>query len=580
MTKFQFDSIPDALNDLKSGRLIVVVDDENRENEGDLIGAAQFATPEMVNFMAVKARGLICLAMTGDRLDRLDLPLMVDRNTDSQQTAFTVSIDAVEGTSTGISAEDRSRTIQAAINPNTRPNDLRRPGHIFPLRAKEGGVLKRAGHTEAAVDLAQMSGLYPAGVICEIQNDDGSMARLPELIEYAQLHNLKLISIADLISYRLAHDRFVTREAIASLPSLFGNFRVYGYRNTLDHTEHLAIVKGDLQDFADNEVLVRVHSECLTGDALGSLRCDCRGQLQSALKMIEFANWGVVVYLRQEGRGIGLINKIKAYSLQDGGLDTVEANEKLGFGADLRTYGIGAQILHDLGIKKMRLITNNPRKLAGLKGFDIEIVGRLPLLIETNEHNLRYLETKAEKLGHLLLQTKLVTLGICWTEDKSNKLIEQLREFTSTIDLLLQEETSSEFANLFANADSQGADSQDAISPLNTDLNAESIKEPAHKLTIIHLGFDSSNEISEDWYAEPNHPYRQAIIRLLKHLKQWEQVKTFKFCVAKNDNDLPEGFVETINLGLAWHNPWSLDRLYEWFNFFHHDGDGLAILGK
>ncbi|MEA5486186.1 MULTISPECIES: bifunctional 3,4-dihydroxy-2-butanone-4-phosphate synthase/GTP cyclohydrolase II [Pseudanabaena] len=566
MTKFQFDSIPDALNDLKSGRLIVVVDDENRENEGDLIGAAQFATPEMVNFMAVKARGLICLAMTGDRLDRLDLPLMVDRNTDSQQTAFTVSIDAVEGTSTGISAEDRSRTIQAAINPNTRPNDLRRPGHVFPLRAKDGGVLKRAGHTEAAVDLAQMSGLYPAGVICEIQNDDGSMARLPELIEYAKLHNLKLISIADLISYRLAHDRFVQREAIAKLPSLFGNFRVYAYRNTIDNTEHLAIVKGDLREFPDNEVLVRVHSECLTGDALGSLRCDCRGQLQSALKMIEFANWGVVVYLRQEGRGIGLINKIKAYCLQDGGLDTVEANEKLGFGADLRTYGVGAQILHDLGIKKMRLITNNPRKLAGLKGFDIEVVGRLPLLIETNEHNWRYLETKAEKLGHLLLQTKLITLGIRWTEHKSPEWLAQLREVAATNDLLMQEETSTEFASLFANADTQ-----DPV------LLAKDI---SSKLSIVHLGFDRSNEISDDWYEQPNHPYRQAIVRVFKHLKQWEQITTFKFCVVLNDAELPESFVETINLGLAWNTPWKGDRMYEWFNFFLRDGDDLAILDK
>ncbi|TYQ24731.1 bifunctional 3,4-dihydroxy-2-butanone-4-phosphate synthase RibB/GTP cyclohydrolase II RibA [Pseudanabaena sp. UWO311] len=566
MTKFQFDSIPDALNDLKSGRLIVVVDDENRENEGDLIGAAQFATPEMVNFMAVKARGLICLAMTGDRLDRLDLPLMVDRNTDSQQTAFTVSIDAVEGTSTGISAEDRSRTIQSAINPNTRPNDLRRPGHIFPLRAKDGGVLKRAGHTEAAVDLAQMSGLYPAGVICEIQNDDGSMARLPELIEYAKLHNLKLISIADLISYRLAHDRFVQREAIANLPSLFGDFKVYAYRNTLDNTEHLAIVKGDLKDFSENEVLVRVHSECLTGDALGSLRCDCRGQLQSALKMIEFANWGVVVYLRQEGRGIGLINKIKAYCLQDGGLDTVEANEKLGFGADLRTYGVGAQILHDLGIKKMRLITNNPRKLAGLKGFDIEVVGRLPLLIETNEHNLRYLETKAEKLGHLLLKTKLITLGIRWTEDKQPEWFDQLREVASANDLLLQEETSIAFASLFANADTQAPN----LLP----------QEFSSKLSIVHLGFDRSNEISDDWYEKPNHPYRQAIVRVFKHLKQWEQVTTFRFCVAINDSDIPNSFVETINLGLAWHTPWLEDRMYEWFNFFLRDGDDLAILDK
>lgn len=566
MTKFQFDSIPDALNDLKSGRLIVVVDDENRENEGDLIGAAQFATPEMINFMAVKARGLICLAITGDRLDRLDLPLMVYHNTDSQQTAFTVSIDAVEGTSTGISAEDRSRTIQAAINPNTQPNDLRRPGHIFPLRAKDGGVLKRAGHTEAAVDLAQMSGLYPAGVICEIQNDDGSMARLPELIEYAKLHNLKLISIADLISYRLAHDRFVQREAIANLPSLFGNFKVYAYRNTLDNTEHLAIVKGELQDFSGNEVLVRVHSECLTGDALGSLRCDCRGQLQSALKMIEFANWGVVVYLRQEGRGIGLINKIKAYCLQDGGLDTVEANEKLGFGADLRTYGVGAQILHDLGIKKMRLITNNPRKLAGLKGFGIEVVGRLPLLIETNEHNLRYLETKAEKLGHLLLQTKLITLGIRWTDHKPMDWLDQLREVSSANDLLMQEETSAGFASLFANADTQAP--------------ALLAKNDANKLSIVHLGFDRSNEISDDWYEQPNHPYRQAVVRVFKNLKQWEQITNFKFCIAINDADLPNSFVETINLGLAWHTPWKCDRMYEWFNFFLPDGDDLAIPDK
>ncbi|PZU97734.1 MAG: bifunctional 3,4-dihydroxy-2-butanone-4-phosphate synthase/GTP cyclohydrolase II [Pseudanabaena sp.] len=562
MTKFQFDSIPDALHDLQSGRLIVVVDDENRENEGDLIGAAQFATPEMVNFMAVKARGLICLAMTGDRLDALDLPLMVDRNTDSQQTAFTVSIDAVEGTSTGISAEDRSRTIQAAINPHTKPNDLRRPGHVFPLRAKDGGVLKRAGHTEAAVDLSQMAGLYPAGVICEIQNDDGSMARLPELIEYAKLHNLKLISIADLISYRLLHDRFVKREAIASLPSLFGDFKVYAYRNSLDNTEHLAIVKGDLQEFADNEVLVRVHSECLTGDALGSLRCDCRGQLQSALKMIEFANWGVVVYLRQEGRGIGLINKIKAYSLQDGGLDTVEANEKLGFGADLRTYGVGAQILHDLGIKKMRLITNNPRKLAGLKGFEIEITGRLPLLIETNEHNLRYLETKAEKLGHLLLQTKLVTVGINWQTQKAPEFMEELRGLATNNDLLLQEETSQKFANLFANAETEDPDLSEG-----------------KELTIVHLGFDQSNETAEDWYINPNHPYRQAIVRLFKNLKSWRQVKNFKFCVGIDGTEFPEAFEQTINLGLVWHQPWHKDCIYEWFNFFHDDGD-LAILDK
>lgn len=402
MAEWQFDGIPSALSALKNGELIVVVDDENRENEGDLIGSAQFATPAMINFMAVHARGLICLAMTGDRLDQLDLPLMVDRNTDANQTAFTVSIDAKVGTTTGISAEDRSRTIQVAIHPHTKPEDLRRPGHIFPLRARSGGVLRRAGHTEAAVDLSQMAGLYPAGVICEIQSDDGSMARLPELMAYARKFNLRIINIADLIEYRLETERFVIREAVAKLPSLFGDFQVYGYRNSLDNQEHLAIVKGDPKEFADQEVLVRVHSECLTGDALGSQRCDCRGQLQSALKMIDHAGQGIVVYLRQEGRGIGLLNKLKAYALQDAGLDTVEANEKLGFAPDLRTYGVGAQILHDLGVKRMRLVTNNPRKIAGLKGFGLEVVGRVPLLIETNAFNSKYLETKAEKMGHWL----------------------------------------------------------------------------------------------------------------------------------------------------------------------------------
>ena len=383
--------------------MVVVVDDENRENEGDLICAAQFATPEQINFMATEARGLICLAMEGERLDALDLPLMVDRNTDSNQTAFTVSVDAgpENGVSTGISAEDRARTIQVAIHPGTRPADLRRPGHIFPLRAKQGGVLKRAGHTEAAVDLARLSGLYPAGVICEIQNADGSMSRLPQLVDYARRHGLRLINIADLIRYRLDTERFVRRQAEAALPSAFGQFRAIGYRNELDGSEHVAIVKGE-PERAQGPVLVRVHSECLTGDAFGSLRCDCRPQLEAALRMVEAAGEGVVVYLRQEGRGIGLINKLRAYSLQDGGLDTVEANERLGFPADLRNYGVGAQILSDLGVHRLRLITNNPRKIAGLGGYGLQVEDRVPLVMDPSQHNAAYLQTKQAKLGHLM----------------------------------------------------------------------------------------------------------------------------------------------------------------------------------
>mgnify|MGYP003333970382 FL=1 len=383
--------------------MVVVVDDENRENEGDLICAAQFATPEQINFMATEARGLICLAMEGERLDALDLPLMVDRNTDSNQTAFTVSVDAgpEQGVSTGISAEDRARTIQVAIHPQTRPSDLRRPGHIFPLRAKQGGVLKRAGHTEAAVDLSRLAGLYPAGVICEIQNGDGSMARLPQLVDYARRHGLRLINIADLIRYRLDTERFVRRQAEAALPSAFGQFRAIGYRNELDGSEHVAIVKGQ-PERAQGPVLVRVHSECLTGDAFGSLRCDCRPQLEAALRMIDAAGEGVVVYLRQEGRGIGLINKLRAYSLQDGGLDTVEANERLGFPADLRNYGVGAQILSDLGIHRLRLITNNPRKIAGLGGYGLQVEDRVPLVMDPSQHNAAYLQTKQDKLGHLM----------------------------------------------------------------------------------------------------------------------------------------------------------------------------------
>ena len=407
----EFDDIADALAAIRNGECVVVVDDEKRENEGDLICAAQFATPQQINFMATEARGLICLAMQGERLDELDLPLMVDRNTDSNQTAFTVSIDAGPefGVSTGISAEDRAKTIQVALNSQTKPIDLRRPGHIFPLRAKIGGVLKRAGHTEAAVDLSLLAGLSPAGVICEIQNLDGSMARLPELKKYAKERNLKLISIADLIHYRLENERFVYRQAVAKLPSLFGDFKAIGYKNELDGSEHVAIIKGNPENLKE-PVLVRMHSECLTGDAFGSLRCDCRPQLEAALSRISEEGEGVVVYLRQEGRGIGLVNKLKAYNLQDGGLDTVEANEKLGFPADLRNYGVGAQILTDLGINRLKLLTNNPRKIAGLGGYGLQVESRVPLVICPGDHNAAYLEVKREKLGHLIdnnIQTNL-----------------------------------------------------------------------------------------------------------------------------------------------------------------------------
>ncbi|WP_427160636.1 bifunctional 3,4-dihydroxy-2-butanone-4-phosphate synthase/GTP cyclohydrolase II [Aliinostoc sp. HNIBRCY26] len=511
-----FDSIDAALTDLKAGRAIVVVDDENRENEGDLICAAQFATPDMINFMAVEARGLICLAMTGDRLDELDLPLMVTNITDPNQTAFTVSIDASPhlGVSTGISADDRARTIQVTLNPATKPSDLRRPGHIFPLRARAGGVLKRAGHTEAAVDLSRLAGLYPAGVICEIQNPDGSMARLQQLIEYAKHHNLKIISIADLISYRLKHDRLVYREVVTRLPSQFGQFDIYAYRHTLDNTEHVAIVKGDPANFQDEPVMVRMHSECLTGDALGSLRCDCRMQLQAALNMIEKAGQGVVVYLRQEGRGIGLINKLKAYSLQDMGLDTVEANERLGFPADLRDYGMGAQMLMDLGVKKIRLITNNPRKIAGVKGYGLEVVDRVPLLIESNDYNSYYLATKAKKLGHMLLQTYLVTVAIHWQDDpqlvtKRYERLEKLRHLVRSYDLLLQEEARPLAIALF--------------------------DEPS--LT-VHLGFDQPTVATGDWYEQAGHPYLQAILQILDNLAAIPYIQKLEFLISSGSDPL------------------------------------------
>ena len=511
-----FDSIDSALADIKAGRPIVVVDDENRENEGDLICAAQFATPDNVNFMAVEARGLICLAMTGDRLDALDLPLMVTKNTDSNQTAFTVSIDAAPrlGVSTGISADDRARTIQVAINPATRPEDLVRPGHIFPLRARTGGVLKRAGHTEAAVDLSRLAGLYPAGVICEIQNANGSMARLPQLIDYAKKHDLKFISIADLISYRLKHDRFVYRESICAFPSQFGAFKIYAYHNALNNTEHIAIVKGDPQEFKEHPVMVRMHSECLTGDALGSLRCDCRMQLQAALKMIETAGSGVVVYLRQEGRGIGLVNKLKAYSLQDMGLDTVEANEKLGFPADLRDYGMGAQILNDLGVSQIRLVTNNPRKIAGLKGYGLEIVDRVPLLIEANDYNSGYLATKAKKLGHLLLQTYIITIAISWESNLTSataryEKLEKIRYLAKSHDFLLQEEARPIATALFASPS-----------------------------LILHLGFDQAHLAKSDWYKDGNHPYTKGVMQILDHLQTWDVIQRLEFLIATGEDPM------------------------------------------
>ena len=453
-----FTTIPEALNALRNGDCVVVVDDENRENEGDLICAAQFTTPRQVNFMASEARGLICLAMEAERLRELDLPLMVDRNTDSNQTAFTVSIDAApeHGVSTGISAEDRARTIQVAIGPGTRPQDLCRPGHIFPLRARAGGVLKRAGHTEAAVDLARMADLYPAGVICEIQNPDGSMARLTELQTYARRHGLCLVSIADLIRYRLHNERFVTRLTTAQLPSRFGTFQAIGFRNRLDGGDHLAIVRGPVERLGDGPVLTRIHSECLTGDALGSLRCDCRDQLEAALKMIEAEGRGLVVYLRQEGRGIGLINKLRAYSLQDLGLDTVEANERLGFDADLRDYGIGAQILYDLGVHQLRLITNNPRKVAGLGGYGLEISERVPLVMEPSRHNLGYLTTKARKLGHLLQGVHAV-LGLDCKQQSSarerGRLLEQIQAMAQGSGIVVSEEAQTRTRALLCNPD-------------------------------------------------------------------------------------------------------------------------------
>jgi 3,4-dihydroxy 2-butanone 4-phosphate synthase / GTP cyclohydrolase II len=398
----KFDRVEDAIEEIRNGRMVIVADDEDRENEGDLVMAAAAITPDHVNFMAKHGRGLICVTLNAERADELDLPLMTDRNTDPQGTAFTVSVDAHVkfGVTTGISAHDRAKTIQVLTDPSTQPSDLRRPGHIFPLRAKSGGVLRRVGQTEAAVDLAELAGFAPVGVICEILNTDGSMARRPQLHEFAAEHGLKFITVAQLVAYRLTKTRLVSRVAEANLPTRYGDFRVIAYESVLDGSEHVALVKGELEGKAD--VLVRMHSECLTGDVFGSARCDCGEQLHAAMERIDREGHGAIVYLKQEGRGIGLGNKLKAYHLQDGGLDTVEANEQLGFKPDLRDYGIGAQILLDLGLHTIRLLTNNPRKIVGLDGYDLEITGREPLQVTPGIHNERYLETKRAKLGHLL----------------------------------------------------------------------------------------------------------------------------------------------------------------------------------
>jgi len=395
-----FATIDEAICDIREGKLIIVVDDENRENEGDLLMAAEKVTPEAINFMIKHARGLVCMPLTGARLDELDIPMMVEKNTSSHCTAFTVSIEGKEGVTTGISAYDRAKTIMTVIDPATRPADIARPGHIFPLRAKEGGVLARAGHTEAAIDLARHAGLYPAGVICEIINSDGTMARLPQLEKIAAKHSINIVSIADLIAYRMRHEKLVSVVAKTKLPTRHGEFQAIAYKSSAEDGEHLALVYGDIH--TDEPVLVRVHSECLTGDVLGSQRCDCGEQLDEALKRITREGRGVLIYMRQEGRGIGFHNKLKAYALQDTGMDTVEANICLGFKEDLRDYGTGAQILADLGLHNIILLTNNPRKVVGLEGYGLTVVTTMPIIIEPNEHNRRYLETKQKKMGHML----------------------------------------------------------------------------------------------------------------------------------------------------------------------------------
>jgi 3,4-dihydroxy 2-butanone 4-phosphate synthase / GTP cyclohydrolase II len=400
MTKTNFATIEEAIEEIRAGRMVVVCDDEDRENEGDITLAAQFATPEAINFMATHARGLICLALPPERCDELGLDLMAAKNETPLQTAFTVAIEAREGVTTGISAADRAHTIQVAVDPETKPYDLVQPGHVFPLKAKAGGVLERTGQTEAAVDLARLAGVIPAGVICEIMNDDGTMARIPDLIPYCREHGLKMITVADLIAYRRRKDKLVERVVETALPTAFGEFRAVGYRSLVDDKHHVAMVKGDVD--GESDVLVRVHSECLTGDVFHSLRCDCGEQLEAALATIEQEGKGVLLYLSQEGRGIGLLNKLRAYKLQEEGLDTVDANLKLGLPADLRDYGIGAQILVDLGLSSIRILTNNPKKIHGLEGYGLSVAEQVPIRAVPNAHNEAYLNAKRDKLGHIL----------------------------------------------------------------------------------------------------------------------------------------------------------------------------------
>lgn len=399
--KFKFDSIKDAIDDIKNGKMVILIDDEDRENEGDLTIAAEKVTPEAINFMAKYGRGLICLSLTPERAEHLKLPMMSDINTSRFGTAFTISIEAKRGVTTGISAADRAKTIKTAIHPRTKPDDIARPGHIFPLRAQPGGVLQRTGQTEGSVDLARLAGLTPAGVICEIMNDDGTMARVPQLAKFARRHKLKMVTIKDLIQYRMQNECLVTRLAETTLPTAFGGeFKAIVFGNLVDDALNVALIKGDISP--DEEILVRVHSECLTGDVFASRRCDCGSQLHKAMAMIRKEGKGVILYMRQEGRGIGLVNKLKAYALQDEGLDTVEANVKLGFKADLRDYGIGAQILVDLGVRKMRLMTNNPKKLVGLEGYGLSVVERVPIEMTPHAKNIKYLSVKKKKLGHML----------------------------------------------------------------------------------------------------------------------------------------------------------------------------------